>query len=274
LNRAEIRRLTEKNAELIEQLKRFSEQVDTRMSKMKTKPNETPENSQEMTEQKILNEVECLIKMQGVYKTEIESLNAKLKLDLGPNKVIELEKKVAALSITRADLTAQIRKIEKNIKDLEKTIEKESHRKESEIPQMEETKLLKLLNKLTIETDDSVKKLNTDLLINKQKEEKIHEFEANISKIEKEIEELKKLATEAIKSEDPNLKVPEKLIQEDNQLDKDLLASQLDDIKALYDQEKQKIKKETAEADAELKKLKDEYNDLVHVFFNNFQMNL
>jgi len=239
LNRAEIRRLTEKNAELIEQLKRFSEQVDTRMSKMKTKPNETPENSQEMTEQKILNEVECLIKMQGVYKTEIESLNAKLKLDLGPNKVIELEKKVAALSITRADLTAQIRKIEKNIKDLEKTIEKESHRKESEIPQMEETKLLKLLNKLTIETDDSVKKLNTDLLINKQKEEKIHEFEANISKIEKEIEELKKLATEAIKREDPNLKVPEKLIQEDNQLDKDLLASQLDDIKALYDQEKQ-----------------------------------
>ena len=58
-NRAEIKRLTTTNSDLLEKLKRFSQEIDTKMAKIKTGKPEKPEA--EVNEQKQLNEIECLI---------------------------------------------------------------------------------------------------------------------------------------------------------------------------------------------------------------------
>ena len=116
-------------------MKRLNTDLDNKISHVNLEKPE-PATAQE-EEGKILQEIECLGKMGAVYEKEIEALNAKLKTRAGPDRVVELEKKIYDLKQKQDDMFKKKKVMEKKIKDTEKIFEKDSGNKASGNEQVE-----------------------------------------------------------------------------------------------------------------------------------------
>ena len=127
--------MKEKNNELIVQLKRLSQEVDEKVSRMKLGVQEPPKS--EEVEGKLMNEIECLKKMEANYEKEIELLRTKLKVKTGTETVVDMEKKATMEIENKGTLQKQINEYKKQIKDTAKELEKASARKENGTSQIE-----------------------------------------------------------------------------------------------------------------------------------------
>ncbi len=132
IHSAEIIRLKEKNDNLIEELKRLNSQLDSKLCTGvgTIKPAESTENHSTDTG-KIESEIECLQKMAVLYQKEIDALQGKLRIRAGPERVMELEKKIAAHHKKHEELAKKIKELEKKIKDTDKVFEKQTGLRES-----------------------------------------------------------------------------------------------------------------------------------------------
>ena len=131
----EIKRLKEKGIELMDQLKRFSQQVDFKMAKIKVKKQETVEPA--MLTMKLENELGCLKKMSRVYLTEIEELKEKLKNKTGYEKLSEIENRIDANQKKYEELLIEKRDLSRLVKDAGNKLNKEDFMKENGVPQHE-----------------------------------------------------------------------------------------------------------------------------------------
>ena len=230
------------------------------MSRVKvTGPDHSPV---ELTEQKQISEIECLVKMRVVYEKEIEMLKAKLKQDVGSEKVIEFEKKVSMGKANRADMQKESKELQKKIKEKEKELSKASSSKEKGTPQIEETKMLKLLNKEAEKKEELSQKLKQENDVILAKEVKIKEFDQKIGEIEIEIAELKKLAAAAIGADIG--KIQQEKPGEDTKKE---LAEYLKRLQVELNEEVRKNEREVCHEREKMQALHDTYKDIVHVLF-------
>jgi len=120
--------LKEKNDALLTELRRLNDALDSKLA------NGLPKNEAlkpEQEEEKINNEIECLKRICITFEKEIESLNSKVKLKAGPEKVIELEKKIVDGNKRSDVFMKNIKDLEKKVKDMDKEFEKDYNQKES-----------------------------------------------------------------------------------------------------------------------------------------------
>ncbi len=136
--RAEIRRLTTKNAGLMDQLKRLSTEVDRRMTKAHLDSMKRKISSlSTVSEQAQLSEIECLSRMFDVYKNEIATLKARIRLRAGPERVVALEKRLAAQQLVAVETLKRNKEVARKIKELEKALSLASSRREEGYTQIE-----------------------------------------------------------------------------------------------------------------------------------------
>jgi peptidoglycan hydrolase CwlO-like protein len=69
--------------------------------------------------------------MAVLYQKEIDALQGKLRIRAGPERVMELEKKIAAHHKKHEELAKKIKELEKKIKDTDKVFEKQTGLRES-----------------------------------------------------------------------------------------------------------------------------------------------
>ncbi len=129
---AEITRLTEKNNELIEELKRLNSDLDTQVAHVNFSARPPPAKfNRDEEETKIVHEIECLVKMGMVYEKELESLRGKMKVKAGPDRVMELERALVTGKQKQEQMAKKIKQLQLDVKKTEKFFEKDHDSQES-----------------------------------------------------------------------------------------------------------------------------------------------
>jgi chromosome segregation ATPase len=131
----EVGRLKEKNSALLQQLKRLNAELDSKITNMV--PTRSEPVKPEVEESKLKSELECIQKMSAMYAKEIEGLNAKLQVQAGPQKVVDLERELQDTRQQQEAVQREIKATQKRSKDFEKLLAKTTSIKESEVSQLE-----------------------------------------------------------------------------------------------------------------------------------------
>lgn len=135
LCRQEIATLTKLNFDLIQKLKRMSEEIEAKIMRHKTKKQD--EEEPELKLGRLQEEKKCLDKMVQVYEKEVEHLKYKLSHETGYNKVLELDTKLSLCQEEEEKMLKQLRDLKKMIKDNEKKIQSENFKKENGVTEQE-----------------------------------------------------------------------------------------------------------------------------------------
>jgi hypothetical protein len=125
---AEIIKFKKKNDELLIKLKRLSEEVDHRISRMPK--NFKPETPLEELEKNLLNEFEYLDKMKAVYIKEKEFLESRISAYTGMEKVVQMEKNLKNAKLKQEELIKNKKELLKRVKKNEKTLTSNQHKKD------------------------------------------------------------------------------------------------------------------------------------------------
>lgn len=250
-NSKEIKALRTKNDELMNQLKRFSQEVEVKMARIKfTKPEDIKPESVEST---LLNELDCAKKWITFYKTEMELLQGKLKMNIGSEKVIKQEKMLALNNERYTSMMKQIKEMKQQIKQTGKIFQKTTSNIENGVTQLEESRTLQILNKEIEKSEKLGKKLKEQGDVQMGKEQKITEFTEKIKEIEGELEKLRK-------------DMPEKTNENDKPIEEtELLTLELNTLKDKFDREVQKNAEEKNGEEAKLLELKAQFKDISQV---------
>ncbi len=111
--------MKEKNATLVEDLKRLNHEIDTRLEHRNFK--KTQEEHPEATQAKLASELECLDAETKTLTAERKILKKKLKVDSTYVRVVAFEKKLAGNHQRNQEIA-------KEIKDKQKKIEQDDKR--------------------------------------------------------------------------------------------------------------------------------------------------
>ncbi len=122
----EIKRLKEKNDELMVNLKRFSRELDQRVGHFSlAKPGtQRPQHDSARLE----SELGCVASMRSVYLKEIQQLKTRLGQRSGFGTVLEAEREIRASAGRQTELQERIRATKKKMKQHEKQLEAVSFR--------------------------------------------------------------------------------------------------------------------------------------------------
>lgn len=252
------------NKELLDKLKRISQHLDKKMSKLKLKKEvKAPSATQEA---QLLNELECLRKLIRVYKNEKEALMGRLKTKTGVERVQELEVQVTTNKKFYEEKVKKVKEVHKQNKEMEKNLEKAVYRKEQGLPIVEvnilyifykEQDALRMINKETakgIEIEQKIKQETEDMVA---KEKKMKEVSEKASRIEKEVRELK-----IKESEDKEIKEEIKM-DKGNNIDE--LKDKIQSIQEEMETESKKNGKKILELRNSLKIEKEKYREIMKV---------
>jgi chromosome segregation ATPase len=247
-------------------LKNLSTSLDQKITHIKVKqPRESPP---EMDEKRLLNELECVTKMGKVLETEVSILKNKMSQKTGYDKVVEMQKAIALNVKLYEETKKKVALQQKQVKELEKQLEKVTQRNEKGVPQLEENDVLKMIQKENNKGKELDKKIVAEAESMGNKEGLITKLMKKVETHEKKVNEFKKNYEEAIKEAEKNGEVPVKIKEADaNEIAE--LKSQLNELKDKIVSEGNKFKKEYKENFGKLKEFKDQFKELDQVIFFN-----
>jgi chromosome segregation ATPase len=128
----EIEKLKGKNEALVMQLKRFNQDLDSKMNKIKL--TKDPTVTVESKEAKLLNEIDCLNKMIKVLDKEKEVLETTVNKKTGYDRVVHLEHKITSQKQNFEDTGKLILSLKKQVIELGSQLEKANNRREHGLP--------------------------------------------------------------------------------------------------------------------------------------------
>ena len=133
----EVIALRNKNAELVDKLKRMNEELVNKV--LHHRPKAHTEIEPGVREGRILDEMNGLKSAMKVYHNEIEHLNNILKHKTGSDRVLELSTKIAAIRFENEQAQKHIKQLAKETKESERILEKEFLRRQNDAPELEVT---------------------------------------------------------------------------------------------------------------------------------------
>ena len=111
-------KLKKKNNTLLEDLKRFNNELSTKIA------NRADISKHDLSEENIGNEIDCLKKMMIVYEKELILLRSKERVNTGPERIVELQVKYQESQKSQEEILKRIKELEKKTKEMDKAFKK------------------------------------------------------------------------------------------------------------------------------------------------------
>ncbi len=247
--------MKERSLELIDRLKQLNKEVDKKIAHAEHQPRSA--KKYEVTETKLMNELQCLDKTQKILEKELEFLQSKVNADTSFAKVVEIEQNYSR-GVERNEA------ISKEIRALQNAVHKNELRFQQLLaqgtssPQREEERLLKHIQKEYAREKEILRRRQREIDALGPRDAKEVELREKIAELSGELEALK----EEAKLQAPSVKSAE---SDTITLSKGQLVALYEQLQVLHESEIKSHKKESTELLEEIERLRRKFKELDHV---------
>ncbi len=248
--------------ELLQRLKRLSDELDLKLSRVSLAPKKGP--PPETKEAQLLGELECLRGQKKVLLKEIGFLKPKLEVNADYSRIVEAERELAEKLKRNEEMRKQLANKNKNIEKRDSRYEKLQIEIDNAPPllQKEQERLFRHIHKELERQQEMEKRLQQDEETTNVRNRKVDEIQQKIEDEETELERLREEASQAAVS------VPESRGTEDfAYMDISELKNLFLELKGRFDAEMQLYKKEREKLESEIQMAKEKIGELRRVSY-------
>jgi len=246
---------------MVGQLKRMSDQMDKQIAKAER---EKKGYKYEVTETKLLNELECLEKTVKVLEKEVEILKQKVETDCSYLRIDLTEKEYQQNKKRNEDLMREIKIKEKDVKKNDKRIRELENIAGGIDSVKEEGIIMKLLFKENCKSEELERKITQNFTNIGQKDNKSSELTKKVQEITKELEELKNTAQ--VTGANIDISKENQANEKNDGAQIEILKSELTNLQDQLEEDQKESAKTKSEIQIEIDLMKIKLKELEYVF--------